>query len=126
MNPVIAAADYHVLKTAILKLPNEMKTKEIGQLIEEFENGNIHIVSDDKITPDVIRLNSYFETEEEKTKRVLKFTLTLPHHANLAQKKISVLSPLAIALIGFKEGMTVDCALPVGTKKMKITKVVNP
>lgn len=126
MNPVIAVADYNVLKTAILKLPNEMKTREIGQLIEEFESGNIHIVNDDMITPDVIRLNSYFETEEEKTKRVLKFTLTLPHHANLAQKKISVLSPLAIALIGFKEGMTVDCALPAGTKKMKITKVVNP
>jgi len=99
------------------------KTKEVQLLFEELQSGDL--ISDSEIKPDVIRLNSYFEVEDEKTKKVLGYTITLPNDANLQEKKISVLSPLGIALIGFSEGMLVDCALPAGNKKLKILKVEN-
>lgn len=123
MQPVITKTDYNTLKSTILQLPPVYKTKEVRQLIEELEKGSI--IKDNEITSDVIQLNSYFEAVEENSKQVLKFFLTLPTHANLKEKKISVLSPLGIALIGFKEGMTVDCVLPAGNKKLKIIKVVT-
>ena len=124
MKPVITNSDYNILKTAMLHLPPAHKTKEVPQLIEELRRGSI--VNDDEITADVIRLNSYFEAEDLNTQKIMKFMLTLPANANFQEHKISVLSPLGIALIGFKEGMTIDCALPAGNKKMRILKVKNP
>lgn len=123
MKPIIAKTDYDTLKSALSYLGTDHKTKEIPQLVEELERGKI--VNENEIEPNIIRINSYFEAVEEKTAQVFKFTLTLPSYANFKEKKLSVLSPLGIALIGFKEGMTVDCTLPIGNKKLKITRVIN-
>ncbi|MBX2908798.1 MAG: GreA/GreB family elongation factor [Chitinophagales bacterium] len=123
MKPIITRTDYDTLRNTIMFLPPMQKTKEVQLLFEELQSGDL--ISDSEIKPDVIRLNSYFEVEDEKTKKVLGYTITLPNDANLQEKKISVLSPLGIALIGFSEGMLVDCALPAGNKKLKILKVEN-
>lgn len=123
MKPIITKTDYDTLKKTIMFLPPTQKTKEVQLLFEELQAGDL--INDSDIKPDVIRLNSYFEVEDEKTKRVFCYTITLPNDANLQEKKISVLSPLGIALIGFSEGMLVDCTLPAGNKKLKIVKVKN-
>lgn len=123
MKPIITRTDYDTLRNTIMFLPPMQKTKEVQLLFEELQSGDL--ISDSEIKPDVIRLNSYFEVEDERTKKVLGYTITLPNDANLQEKKISVLSPLGIALIGFSEGMLVDCALPAGNKKLKILKVEN-
>jgi len=52
--------------------------------------------------------------------------LTLPKYANLEEKKLSVLSPLGVALIGFQQGMEIEWHLPAGLKKFKILAVQNP
>lgn len=123
MKPIITRTDYDTLRNTIMFLPPMQKTKEVQLLFEELQAGDL--VNDSEIRPDVIRLNSYFEVEDERTKKVLGYTITLPNDANLQEKKISVLSALGIALIGFSEGMLVDCALPAGNKKLKILKVEN-
>lgn len=123
MKPIISKTDYETIKSAMLYLSPLQKTREVHMLGDELYSGII--VSDNEIASDVIRLNSYFEIQEEKSDRVMKFKLTLPDLANLTEKKISVLSPLGIALIGFKQGMTVECTLPTGNKKFKIIKVQN-
>lgn len=123
MKPIITNTDYNTLKSTMLHLSPTHKTKEVVQLMEELTR--VTIVKDKEITPDVIRIDSYFEVAEENGKHAFKFTLTLPGNADIKEKRISVLSPLGIALIGFKEGMTIDCSLPVGNKKFKILKVVN-
>ncbi len=123
MKPIITDTDYNTLKSVVLHLSPTQKTKEVVQLMEELTR--VRVIKDKEITPDVIRIDSYFEVAEENGKHVFKFTLTLPSNANIMEKKISVLSPLGIALIGFKEGMTIDCALPAQNKKFKILKVVN-
>lgn len=114
MKPILTATDFRALKSVMLQLPPNFKTKEVQQLFDELDS--VEIVQDSEIASDVIRLNSYFETEDEATKKTFKFTLTLPAHANLNEKKISILSPIGIALIGYKEGMTIDCALPMAIK----------
>ncbi|WP_185974350.1 GreA/GreB family elongation factor [Litoribacter populi] len=43
--------------------------------------------------------------------------------ANVNEKKLSIFSPLGAALIGFKQGKTIDWDLPGGKKKLKILKV---
>ncbi len=78
---------------------------------------------DEKVKEDVIQINSSFEVEDTASKKVMKFFLTLPQHADLKQRKISIFSPLGIALIGFTKGMTIKWALPGGEKLLKILNV---
>lgn len=123
MKPIISKSDYETIKSALLQMSTLHKAPELRRLLEGLDSGSI--VNENKLSSDVIRINSYFEAQEEKSSKILKYILTLPAQANVTERKISVLSPLGIALIGFKEGMTIECALPVGNKKLKIIKVLN-
>ncbi|MBX2922286.1 MAG: GreA/GreB family elongation factor [Chitinophagaceae bacterium] len=123
MKPIISNSDYSTLKSLISNCPQHLKSKEISQLAAELDKADI--VADKKLEKDIIRLNSLFEAEDTGTKKTMKFMLTLPGQANLKDQKISVFSPLGVALIGFKKGMTIQWALPGGLKKIKILDVVN-
>lgn len=123
MKPVLSNTDYTTLKSLIVNCPQHLKTKEIGQLMDELNKAEI--VNDKKLGADVIKLNSLFEAEDLATNKTLKFMITLPGEANLKEQKISVFSPLGVALIGFKKGMTIQWALPGGMKNIKIVDVVN-
>lgn len=123
MKPVISTTDYNTLKSIIANYPPQLKSREVGQLIAEL--GRADIVADDELGPDVVRLNSCFEAEDLAINKTWKLTLTLPAQANIKEQKISVFSPLGIALIGFKKGMTIEWTMPGGLKRIKILDVIN-
>ena len=58
--------------------------------------------------------------------KFMNLQLVLPHQADLKQNRISILSPLGVALIGFRQGMTVEWTLPGGLKKLQIIRVEKP
>ncbi|MCA0428081.1 MAG: GreA/GreB family elongation factor [Bacteroidetes bacterium] len=123
MKPILTKSDYSNLKTITSQIKPIHYSKEVKLLLEELTR--VEVVKDSEIGHDILRINSYFEAIEEGTRKSLNFKLTLPFEADFKEKKISVLSPLGIALIGFKEGMTVECKLPSGTKKIHLIKVKN-
>jgi regulator of nucleoside diphosphate kinase len=123
MKPIISNTDYYTLKSLIANYPPQLKSKEVGQLIAEL--GRANIVPDDELDADVIRLNSCFEAEDVAANKTWKLTLTLPSQANIKEQKISVFSPLGIAVIGLKKGMTIQWTMPGGLKQIKILDVVN-
>lgn len=53
------------------------------------------------------------------------YTLALPQHADIDQQRISVLSPLGTALIGYREGDELTWPTPGGQRHLQIVKVVN-
>ncbi|MCO6459772.1 MAG: GreA/GreB family elongation factor [Saprospiraceae bacterium] len=123
MVPKICDSDFKTLKSLIINYPVQLKTKEVSQLGLELERAEI--VSDDQLDAGVIRLNSGVEIRDEATRKLWNITITLPENANPAQQKISVFSPLGVALIGFKEGNLVEWMLPGGKKQLKILTVRN-
>tara|TARA_R110002020_G_scaffold469211_4_gene694027 strand:- start:383 stop:769 length:387 start_codon:yes stop_codon:yes gene_type:complete len=124
MKPILTKTDYSIIKELIVNTPSHLITKEISLLAKEIEKAKI--VADSKIEPQVIRINSHFEVEDVASGQLLKFQLTLPKTANLAEKRLSILSPLGVAMIGFQEGMEIEWPLPKGLKKLKILRVQNP
>ena len=124
MKPILTKSDYNTIKELIVNTPSHLITKEISLLAKEIELAKK--VPDSKIEPQVLRLNSNFEVQDVASGKLLNFQLTLPKHADLAAKKLSVFSPLGVALIGFQEGMEIEWALPGGLKKLKILKVNAP
>ena len=55
----------------------------------------------------------------------MKIQIVLPSSADVKQSKISILAPLSVAIIGFKENDQVDWELPAGIKTLKIVAVSN-
>lgn len=124
IKPLLTLNDYQILKNIVQQWEDKKKSNEI--LLLEKELSKAKVLKQDELPEDIIRIGSYFEVKEENSDKTLKFWLELPEKANFQEKKISVLSAIGVALIGYQQGMTVECVLPVGTKKLTIMKVKNP
>lgn len=121
--PVFSSSDYHLLRELILKSKNSTNAKEAGLLSQELDRAIINKNS----VPDnsVIRINSVVTIEDVKAKKQMKIQIVLPSVANVNESKISILAPLSVAIIGFKENDEVDWELPAGIKTLKIIAVSN-
>ena len=51
------------------------------------------------------------------------YTIVNPHEANIAEKKISIKSPIAQALKGKKVGDVVEVRVPAGTQRLRIDSI---
>lgn len=118
MKPIISDTDYKVLQ-GIIERAN-FKSEEMEKLEAELERAEK--VNDNEFVKDIIKLNSRFEVEDIETNRVRELTLTLPHQANIKKQKLSIFSPLGVALIGSRKGAIVEWG---GMKTCKILNVVN-
>lgn len=65
------------------------------------------IVADTEIAPDVVRMGSTVEyrTEAGATRTV---TLVFPGEADIAEGKVSILTPIGTALLGLSPGQSID------------------
>jgi regulator of nucleoside diphosphate kinase len=121
-----------VVEKSELKIINEL-VKNIDDS-ENLMNQCIHklkaelktaIVVENKDFPaDVIRLNSVVDVETPFG--IMKAQLVLPNMSNSAQKKISLLTPMGSALLGYAEGDELMWNFPNGEKLIKILKVSKP
>jgi len=83
------------------------------------------LVSKDSFPDDVVRLNSIIKIKDAGKNNVMEFILVTPDKADLKQKKISVMSPVGTALIGFRKGQKVSWPVPAGKKTFYIVDVIN-
>ncbi|MDF1676908.1 MAG: GreA/GreB family elongation factor [Vicingaceae bacterium] len=121
MKPIISKKDYNVLQSIITGHQTNLSTKETNGLKAELEKAEI--VNENEVDSKTIQLNTLFEVEDIATKKTWNLILTLPNEVNIKECKVSVFSPFGVALIGFSEGMIIECKLPSGSKKLKILKV---
>ena len=81
-------------------------------------------IIDPKSLPiDRISLLSRVEFTNLKTEKRMTFTLVSHHEMNLEQQKLSCQSPIGKALMGRKEGETVEVDAPAGRFLIRIEKV---
>jgi regulator of nucleoside diphosphate kinase len=90
-------------------------------LQEELDRARI--VAPKDIPENVVTMNSLvrlkdLDTDEEKTYR-----LVFPEKADLSERAISVLAPIGTAMLGQREGDTVEWEVPAGTKRLLILEV---
>lgn len=123
MTPILTTSDHLAIKTLLEEAHRASVSKDLDLLMGELNRAQI--VNDDEIESDIVRLNSTVEVEDVMAQKVMKFQITLPKDADFKQQKISVLSPIGIALIGFKKGMTIEWTLPGGKKTINILEVEN-
>lgn len=92
------------------KLRNELKTAEV--------------IEDAEMPAEVIRMNSMIDIGTPMGDK-MAYQLVIPEEGDFQNKKISILSPIGTALIGYQEGDTVKWIFPNGEKEIKILKVYS-
>jgi regulator of nucleoside diphosphate kinase len=124
---LIVAKDDHAIIMSYLRNGLNRSTfnrQEADSLEAEMKKAKL--VEKIKLPEDVVCLNSTVIIKEEKADKVMELTLVTPEKADIKQKKISILSPIAAALIGFRKGMKVAWKVPAGLKTFMILDVRRP
>ena len=98
---------------------NRKDTKEL-----EAELKKAKLVSAEELPEDVVRLNSSVTIQDDR-KKVMELTVVMPQNADIKQRKISILSPIGTALIGYRKGRQVRWKVPAGEKTFTILDVRN-
>ncbi|MBR9845579.1 MAG: transcription elongation factor GreAB [Algicola sp.] len=103
-------AEDHETQRCLMALSEELKTA--------------HIVSEEEVPDDVIRFNSkvtlVLESGIQKQLQVV-----IPMEKDLKQNKISILTPMGSALIGYSKGDTITWNFPSGKQRIKINDVAQ-
>jgi regulator of nucleoside diphosphate kinase len=97
--------------------------RNVQEMLAELKKATL--VNKDNFPEDVVRINSTVRVKAEGMNEVMEFMLVTPDKADIKEKKISVMAPVGIALIGFKKGQQVNWQVPAGKKTFTILDVVN-
>ena len=82
-----------------------------AMLLEEIERAELHDFH--TMPPGHAGLTSYVTFLDEKTQHVREVQLVVPVEADIAQGRVSILTPMGAALYGLAAGQTIDC--PIST-----------
>ena len=122
---VVMKDDYNLLKTYLNNRSG--KTTFDRQNAEDLfaELKKAKLVSKDEFPADVVRLNSTVRIKPEDKDYVMELTIVTPDKADIKERKISIMSPIGTALIGFRQGENVKWQVPSGKKTFTILEVNN-
>lgn len=97
-------------------------TSERSALLDslEAELNRARVVASDEIPRYVVTMNTRVQLIDTATGEKVDYTLVFPSDADLQQGKLSILSDLGVAIIGFSVGDTVECLFPDGVRRIKI------
>lgn len=108
-----------------LAMAIEDRMPEIADaLLQELDRARL--VPDAKLSDKTIRIGSdvEFTTNGEQSRRI---TLVLPAQADIAQGRISVATPIGLALIGLSEGQSMTAHARDGRENvLTVVKVLPP
>ncbi len=94
--------------------------KSVGKLLEELKSAMI--VDEEDMPEDIVRFNSLVIVSSNKGwKKSLQ--VVIPSEKDLKQDKISILTPMGSALLGYSEEDTVEWDFPNGRQRLKIEVV---
>lgn len=99
--------------------------KRIFKTLEEKLKNAVIVEPEQNMPEHVVTMNSTVTFKFMQYQEDLTYTLVYPKDADISQKKISILTPVGIALLGHKEGDIFEAAVPSGTENILIEKVVR-
>ena len=116
----ITKSDKYKLLEIISKYEEVTNKQNIKDL--EAEINRADVTSPEQLPSDVITMNTKVilligDTEEE-------ISLVYPSEADFSKNKISVLSPIGTAILGYCEGSIVEWKVPNGTVQIEVKKVL--
>jgi regulator of nucleoside diphosphate kinase len=94
----------------------------VNELEEELEFAEV--VAPEDIPPDVVTMRSKIRLKDLDTEEESVYSIVFPSEANFDEGKISVLAPLATALLGYRRGSTVEFEAPGRRRRLQILEIL--
>jgi len=94
----------------------------LNKLEDELERASI--VDSKAIPADVITMRSKVRLRDLVSGEANIYSLVFPKEADFTQGKISVLAPIGTAILGYKEGDTIEWQVPSGLRRLKVDEIL--
>jgi len=100
---------------------------QVEARIVEFENKlkNAHIIDEDDVSTEEVSIGSKVKLLDVEFNQEAEYRIVGSTEANPAENRISNESPVGKALIGHREGETIDAQTPAGVLKFKIMEITK-
>ncbi|MBR1916498.1 MAG: transcription elongation factor GreA [Bacteroidaceae bacterium] len=108
--------EYHAAKREQARLISRIRFK---QRVLNFAR----VLDTSRLDSGIVGLLSQVKITNMANNLQMTYTIVSPHEANLQEKKISIKSPIAQALIGKKAGDVVEVRVPAGVQKLRIDDI---
>ncbi|MBO5603125.1 MAG: transcription elongation factor GreA [Prevotella sp.] len=108
--------EYHAAKREQARLLGRIRFKQ--RVLE-----NARVIDMSRLNADNVQLLSKVEITNLANNNRMTYMIVSPHEANIREKKISIKSPIAQALLGKKVGDEVSVRVPAGMLKLRIESI---
>jgi regulator of nucleoside diphosphate kinase len=121
---ILNRLDYARIKKCIrdAQLSNSISNHEAESLLRELESAEI--LEPEDIPSNVVTMNSIVRMSFINSKKNVKFQIVYPNKANFKDNKISIFSPIATALIGYKVDDEIEWIIPAGITRIRIDEII--
>ena len=82
------------------------------------------VLEPEEVPADVVTMNSQVTVEDLATGEEAVYTLVFPSSADFEKKRVSILSPLGTALLGYRVGDEILWTVPAGERHWRIKAVL--
>ncbi|MCA1809175.1 MAG: nucleoside diphosphate kinase regulator [Kiritimatiellia bacterium] len=118
----VTSADLERLRNVLLVSDNGRDRQDYQELDEELQKARI--VDQKDISPTVVTMNSRVRLRDTATGEEMIFTLVFPENSDIGADRISVVSPIGTAILGYAAGDTIAWQVPQGKRSIKIEEVL--
>lgn len=120
----VTAADHAMLSRIAAGASNTMPDLA-AELTHELDRARI--LPGSRVSHDHARIGSEIVYRDETTKRETTVTLVWPEHADIEKNRISVMTPIGVALIGMAAERSIDWTTRSGdVKRLTVLEVREP
>ncbi len=114
----------HQRLTLMLEEALAGKHRDAAFLKELARELTIAEVVDPKSVPaDVVTMNSRVVVKDVENGEDSEYTLVFPEQADVARGRLSVVSPIGTAILGYSKGDTITWQTPGGPRQIKIVDI---
>lgn len=122
---ILAKDDYEIIMAHLRQglSKSTYEPQNADALKQEMKKAKV--VANEKVPDNIVKLNSIVRIRETGSEKTRELQLVTPDKADIKENKISILSPIGTALIGFGEGKEIEWNVPGGKKTFQILEVTN-
>lgn len=123
-NISITEPDYQRLSALIesTRERNGVDKEYLNKLEVELERAQI--VDPKDVPAEVITMRSKVRLKDLVSGEANTYSLVFPTEADFSEGKISVLAPIGTAILGYKQGDTIEWPVPSGVRRLKVDRVL--
>lgn len=126
MNLVMTDKDAQQLRSLIADSAYFQNRDDVQWSLLEEEIEKAKIVPQERLPRDVVTMHSRVRIVDMRTGEQLVYEIVFPHEANYAEKRISILAPIGMALLGYAAGTEIEWKVPSGSRRLRVEAVEQP